>query len=265
MGGRGSTHSGKRAGKPLGFASPSKKKGKAVPTKEKRGKFKIMTAFCFGPLTFHMISYLQIQIFYFSTTGNQKISVGAGPQPFCFEWATFTSSADDKDGFVHGIRLQVNGHAPSVHERMATLNLTKVDIRREPHSANVPMKNPDDYYRYIIVRYPNEGESTAETRAYFLEVLEDFLKDPKYSKYPPKDIDKVDLVKDDNFIPLDMYFMDETIKDLMVEDIPAEDLTPEFAMKYPDFAKLCWKGPHISDWGKSLGIGENPDTTDDDA
>jgi hypothetical protein len=119
-------------------------------------------------------------------------------------------------------------------------------------STNEVMKQQKDpmFDRIIILRAV-ESASTAETRKDGLRVLKAHFMNKANTDYPPKNINTVD-----NLTPsaLDDFFLDEFIEKLIKEMYDDDVLTNEFYSTYTDFAKMLWKGNHVSAFARSLGF-----------
>ncbi len=140
-------------------------------------------------------------------------------------------------------------------QTLVDANVTAHVNRRIPFSNNQVLKQANtDFNRAIIVRYPKEGESTPQTRETGLNLIGDFLMDRNFSKFPPFSIEKEDITDLDNPPPLDKFFMDDQIKEFLIQAIDAKDLDESFVNTYPEFAKLCWSGKYVSDFARTLGF-----------
>ena len=120
------------------------------------------------------------------------------------------------------------------------------------------MRDPSGHMRFVIVRYPKERESTAQTRKEGLELIGSFFMDPKFSKFPPVAIEKIDQTDEDDPCPLDTFFKDEDIEEFMRTDVAEKELDSDFVEKYSDFAKLCWSGNHYSDFAVAWDLDRFP-------
>jgi len=160
-----------------------------------------------------------------------------------------------KDGYTHGARKYLRGDfGLEKHEGLESLGWIRLFTRREPFSANEPLKDVDGYNRCIFARYPPDQESTQETRQAACNALRDFFMDDRFSDYPAPDVTIENNCKEDEPEPLDKFFKDEQIKEFLIHEVPDDDLNNTFVTQYPDFAVKCWAGPHKSEWARaSLG------------
>lgn len=158
---------------------------------------------------------------------------------------------DGEDGFLNFIRLYTMDEKEC--EILDELGITRLVPRRNPNTANDIMLGRKGYWRQLIIRY-NGGTSNSESRQNVLNKLKTFFLNPAYSAYPPPHIDTIDITNTENPIALDEYFTDNDIELIMKEDIEEEDLTNSFVSNFPDVAKICWSGQHVSDWARSLGF-----------
>jgi hypothetical protein len=164
-----------------------------------------------------------------------------------------TNATDTKDMFLNTGKGKVAGTiTDKPHEEFDNLNITEFAPRRKAFSDNEVLRDSNGYMRFNLILYPPGGESTPETRAAALEALKSFFMDPRMSLYPPTEIETVDITDLEEGNPLDMYLQDEKIKQLILEDIPEEELNNSFKDKYPKFASSLWRGPNVSDWAKTL-------------
>jgi hypothetical protein len=184
-----------------------------------------------------------------------QLTVQAFPEPFAFEKYIFHYGNDEKDGFLYSLKQFLSGNLEENPQTLVDANVTACPDHRIPFSNDEVLKDADNvYHRCIIVRYPKEGESTPETRITGLNLLADFFMDHNFSKFPPAFIDKSDITDLDNPSPLDMFFLDKEIKDFIIQAIDEKYLNKTFVATFPEFAKLCWSGKHISVFAQSLGF-----------
>lgn len=177
--------------------------------------------------------------------------------PLSLEMFTYTKGGND--GFLNELVTRLNGDGqdetlvpPS--QALQDGNFHSCPFRRKPNSANENLRGANGYYRRVILRYPPENESTPETRQIGLTILSTFLKDPLFNRYPPPVIELIDETNEQNLPALDDFFMDDTIKEIMQEDVEASHLNASFFNDYHDFAIKCWGHPFISTWASSLGF-----------
>jgi len=190
--------------------------------------------------------------------GPPKISVVAFTDNDSFE-AHMMEKGNGDEMYVYELKRYVRDQLDQPARDLDKLNFVKTCDRRIPNTKNATMKQGDgtSCSRSAFVRHPTDlenGHSTKESRQEGLRGLKDFFMDPKFHRYPPKDIVLVDLTDETNPASLDEYFCDDAIKELMEEDLDSADLNPQFATKWPEFARTRWKCDHISEWGlNSLG------------
>ena len=163
------------------------------------------------------------------------------------------------DGFTHAIRKQIHGDPQNgEHEGFKNANFISFCDRRKPLSNNeIWMKPEGDYPRNVIIRWPDNDDesSTTKSRQEGLNTLKDFLMDPKFSKYPPRQIDLRDLTSDDLPASFDTYLLDNDIQEIMKMSFAEEELDGEFASKYPDVANMCWRSQNYGQFARDLGFG----------
>ena len=134
-------------------------------------------------------------------------------------------------------------------EELDSGNFHRTDFRRQPNTDNEHLTNDaDDFWRRVVIRYPPNQESTPESRQEGLKLLSAFFKDPKHSKFPPKEITLIDATDEDNFPPLDEFLMDEDIRACMEEDMDRKILNGSFYGQYKEFALKCWGHSFVSQW-----------------
>lgn len=191
------------------------------------------------------------------------LTVYAFPSPFAFEAYIYSRgnqfNNDEDDVYLKKFEICMNPNPDDPNQQpcpyLDEANFVKIVYRRKPNSDNdhlVGVKKP--YWRQIMIRYPKEGDSTPETRQEGLEVLKKFMTDPDHTNYPPNEIVLRDATDEDNYMPLDHFFLDWDIKKFMVEDIPEEDMNNEFYEKFRDFADKCWAGKFKSEFAYKLGF-----------
>jgi hypothetical protein len=203
--------------------SPGKAK-KPVPTRQKK-----------SPLTLYVVNF--------------------GP-PFTFEIYLYEKN-EKEDGFHFGITKYMRGNETDTHSLFDAANFTQTLSRRVPGSADIVSKSVEtNYDRRIFLRYPKESESTPETRATGLAAMKSFLQDPRFSRYPPTEIDTVDLTdyQHDHHTAMDNYIMNNDIQELVMEDCNAADLNDGFKEAFPEVASCIWQSKHVGEYGHSLGF-----------
>ena len=174
-------------------------------------------------------------------------------EDFTFEAYVFQRN-ENNDGFTWGVQQFCNGVENYQSPELQAANFTRCVYRRVPRSADGNMTGERGYWRVVIIRYPPENETTPESRQEGLRILKQFLLNPQYSDYPPRDITTRDATDPENIPSLDDFFLDNDIKELMEEDIDAINLNEHFYQNFPEFAEKCWAGPHVSQWARGLGF-----------
>ena len=207
---------------------PRKIKAKPTPKKSKKiGGEPTLTVTCFmNPLSVELFSYSRIP---------------------------------GSDGYLHGLQValagaEADGTVVPPSPVLVEGNFHSVPYRRKPNTASEHALNVNGFWRCVILRYPPGGESTHETRQEGLALLSTFLKDPSYTRYPPANITLIDETDEDNPPSLDHYLFDETIQEVMTEDIDETLLNGNFYSGYNEFALKCWAYPFYSAWARSLGF-----------
>jgi hypothetical protein len=202
-----------------------------------------------------------------STPTPKKVKkIGAEPiltvtrfsDPFTFEMYIY-SSKPGNDGYLNGLQVALAGTrsdgtvVPPV-PALVEGNFHSVPYRRLPNTPNEHAMGGNGFWRYVVLRYPTQGESTPETRQEGLALLSTFLKDPEHTRFPPNNITLIDETDEENPPALDHYFFDDTIQEIMNEDIDETILNGNFYAGYNDFARKCWAYPFVSVWARSLGF-----------
>ena len=152
--------------------------------------------------------------------------------PFTCEMFIF-SFKPGNDAYLNGIQVALAGTRSdgTVVPPCPVLvegNFHSVPARRLPNTANEHALNGNGFWRYCILRYPPQGDSTPETRQEGLALLSTFFKDPAYSRYPPTNITLIDETNDQDPPSLDHYFFDDTIQEIMTEDLEETTLNGNF-------------------------------------
>jgi hypothetical protein len=205
-------------------ASPRKKGGKRPSMKEKKGnqmkagaKTPSLTCYSFGD-NFSFEAYL-----------------------FCKD--------DNNDSFTNGYKRFVDGVVQC--DDLTEANFVAYKHRRKPNTNNDILLDSNNYWRKIFLRYVPGGRSTPGSRSEGLLVLKTFLLDRRYSEYPPSDILTMDCTNEEDPHPLDMFFLDQDIIDMLKVDVDEEDLTSQFYSTYPDFARKIWSGAYYPDYART--------------
>lgn len=175
----------------------------------------------------------------------------------------FEKVGQNRDGYLHRIRKHIEHLKDEDRvDYLTPFNFVSMPPRRVPRSANQIMIDSKGYWRHVMVRYPmdqggNVIETTEETREEGLNILKRFFLDRTYSSYPIEE-DQVTLVdetdEEEDAPALDTYFTDQQIRLFMMNHIEDKDLVNTFAEQYPEMARCCWAGRHVSDWAVTLGF-----------
>lgn len=190
--------------------------------------------------------------------GSPTLTVTRFVSPFRCE-AYIYSSKPGSDGYLNSVQVTLAGTrsdgTPVPPSPVLTQgNFHSTPYRRLPNTSNEHAVNANGFWRQMVLRYPPEGESTPETRQEGLALLSTFLKDPQYTRFPPSTITLIDETDHENLPSLDHYFFDDTIQEIMTEDLEETILNGNFYNEYTEFASKCWAYQHISTWGHSLGF-----------
>ena len=109
------------------------------------------------------------------------------------------SSRPGSDGFMNEIQVclagvRSDGTVVPPSDVLTAGNIHSVAARRLPNTANghAVNGNGNGFWRYVILRYPPQGDSTPETRQEGLACLNTFFKDPMHSRFPPAHITLID-------------------------------------------------------------------------
>lgn len=205
--------------------SPKKKKKTRIPNKQdKKGK--------------HVVT----------------LTVQAFQEPFAFEAFSYTC-AENVDAYTFGCKKYLDGNFNElISADLDNANFVKYVYRRVPRSNNDRATSQGTkFWRCLMIRYPKEEETNATTRQQGLEALSAFLRDSRFTQYPPTEILLNDATDETAFPALDEFFLDSDIKDFVIEDVQAELRTPTFFNEWTDFARSIWAGPYYSDFARSLG------------
>jgi hypothetical protein len=181
--------------------------------------------------------------------------INFGP-PFSFE-IYFYEKNGSEDGFTNGVTKYMRGNEIEVHESFDAANFTQALMRRESGTNDVVAKSAENNYdRKLFLRYPASAESTPSTRATGLAALKSFLQDARFSRYPPAQIDTLDITDYDAVFPppMDNYMMNSDIKDVVIHACEPGDLDEDFKDNFPECAKCIWRSRHFGEFGKSLGF-----------
>jgi hypothetical protein len=190
--------------------------------------------------------------------GEPTLTVTRFMDPLTLELFIY-SRTPGNDGYLNGLQVALAGSTadgtvvpPS--PVLVNGNFHSVPWRRMPNTANQHAVSSNQFWRCVILRYPLEGESTPETRQQGLELLSTFLRDPAHTRFPPAHITLIDETNDDNAPSLDHFLFDDTIEEVMKEDIDENLLNGNFYSNYNQFALKCWAYPFNSPWARSLGF-----------
>lgn len=179
---------------------------------------------------------------------------------FPIEVAAFVKNDDTKDGYLNMIKQVIKGEITVECSEFDACNFYAAFPCRQPQGPSVSLKDPPThlYQQYIFVCYLQEGqESTKETCDEMYQGLLPIVTDAAHSKWPAKNVTKVDVSGGENGHPclaLDEWFLDQQIEEFIKCHVDEDDLTSDFVTKYPDFVKLIYKGNYPSTYAKTLGF-----------
>jgi hypothetical protein len=205
-------------------ASPRKKDGKRPSMKEKKGnqikagvKNPTLTCYSFGD-EFSIEAYL-----------------------YCKD--------DKNDSFTNGFKRFVDGVIQC--DELTEANFVSYKYHRAPNTNNTILLDSNNYWRKVFLRYVPGGTSTHVSRSEGLLALKTFLMDRNYSEYPPTDITTVDCTNEEEPHPLDTFFLDQDIIDIIKVDLEEQDLNSLFYSTYTTFARKIWSGAYYPEYART--------------
>lgn len=167
---------------------------------------------------------------------------------------------EGNDGYLYGVDQVLNGSKVCTYlTDKGFYDLVPRRIQRDIKDeilVNTEGKGKGTW-RKLILRYcPDNGGTTAESRAEGLQVLKRFFMDENFSDYPPKEIETKDVTPVPPAQPhsMDMFLRDREIKAIMNQDLDAAVLDHTFYEKYSDFALFCWSVATDNAFANSLGF-----------
>lgn len=151
--------------------------------------------------------------------------------------AYFYRRSDGRDGYTQTYRQAVDNQRdiPSLDEN----GFIQYFARRNSIDDDNTMMGSDNWACYVLVRWiPNQDPSTAETRREGLQFLRGFFMSSEYSRYPPNDINTIDITDTENPVPMDHFFQDQHIINFIPAIYPEEVANTTFFSSYPDEARM---------------------------
>ena len=170
-------------------------------------------------------------------------------EPFSFEAYLYLKD-NARDAFQNEFRSFARDEL--VVQSLTTANFTGHKVRRN-QGSNDPMKDPEGYWRHVIVCYP-QGGSTVASRQEGLRVLKEFFMNGEHHCYPPTDINVMDATDVSNPPALDEFFQDGDIEQIIKADIEAEELDSEFYSKYMEMCGKIYSNEVPSFYVRGLGF-----------
>ena len=164
------------------------------------------------------------------------------------------------DAYLKGLSDYINPVTKNEfkHETIDNCNFTEILNRRISCGRDENMFGTGKdatYPRKIIVRYPEEGFSTEETRQKGLNALKTFFEDSRFHKFPHQNIILEDMNNDKvSYYALDEFFKDKNIENIMNVHFESDELNKNFFKKYSKFANYVYKGKEYGNYAMSLGF-----------
>ena len=106
------------------------------------------------------------------------------------------------------------------------------------------------YDRRLYVSYPNDGNTDETNRKALGDGVSAFFKEKKFFQYPAKKVVVNDITNDTDPIPLDAYFMDDDIQEIVETAVGREFLTTDFCANFPQMASVIYGGNFPSSWAR---------------
>lgn len=154
---------------------------------------------------------------------------------------------EDNDGFTFDYKVIMDGTKSCNYLTAAGFN--EYLYRRKLNSKNEQLLNGKNFPRNMLIRDVSDlGGSSKLTRTDGLDALKQFFMDPDFTRFPPRDIMKVDDNREEDPHALDEFFMDEDIKLILEREFNEEDLNREFYKNYNQLAKKIWSGKFFPDY-----------------
>ena len=170
--------------------------------------------------------------------------------PIALEVYDYTLS-ESKAGFIHNYRKWSKGEIQ--FEDLTEANFTGLKIRRNNEiNGKETLSGADGYSRWWMIRYPQENESTPDTRKEGLRVIKNFFMSKKGTNFPPNDIKLVDDTDGDVPAVLEFFFMDDDIEEILQTSFEFSEMNDDFYGKYTTFAKKIYSKQDPSHFAKSI-------------
>ena len=134
--------------------------------------------------------------------------------------------------------------------------------QRLSNTRNSVRMGGDDWALYHLVRLvPGCQPSTAVTRQEGMNVLEMFIKDTRYTQYPPKSLTKIDATNQNRPLPLDHAFMDRDVMSVLKIMYDESEINSEYASKWSTHSPYVFSGPLYPNIAiNELGYGRSTNT-----
>ena len=175
--------------------------------------------------------------------GDELVVHGIFPTVYELYAYSKISNGQIKDGYTYPFRMFIDGDANYKYPHLEEAGFVGYYVVRRSPDSDERLNGSDGYARYYMVRcVPGGSPTTKETRMEGLNVLSEFFKHPKTSKYPPASIRLDDLTTDPPKA-LNHFLRDVDIFNLLENSFEKDALTPLFVKTFPDLAKVIFGGP----------------------
>ena len=157
-------------------------------------------------------------------------------------WEAYTFRKGDKDAYAAFYRQVVDGEKDC--QELEDMGFRMYFTRRRAPGDNSPSTGEDNWPENVYVRCVNNmNPTTPQTRQEGLSFLRRFFMNKEYSKYPPNDINTVDMTNEQDLMPMDHLLMDQHVMALLDRTIPTDHANRRFFTNHRAFASLFFGGP----------------------
>jgi len=189
-----------------------------------------------------------------SGKSNPALFVWGMAEEFCLEIYIYTVN-ENNDGFTFPYKQYATG--VKTVKALEDANFVSFKNRKLPLSKDQIMVDEKGFWRTVMLRKPEGGVSTIDTRAEGLKVLKEFFMHPDTTAFPPKDIATSDQTNDEEPHALGNFLQDRDVMEVLKDTFDEHHLGELFFETFPALAALVWSDPPYPECALQLGF-NNP-------
>ena len=159
-----------------------------------------------------------------------------------FEYRKGNEGVGWNEAYSLPIRRHIDGEEGANIAELDSMEIQGYYNQRVSYERNETKIGPDNWSRYWFLRYLDEP-STTTTRLQGLQLFEAFVKNPNYSKYPPKHVVLEDITEAAQEWSLDCILRDIDVFNVASTMFEPDDFSYTFHSTFPSHANCVFGGP----------------------